>query len=189
MGGLTKEYVLKRLGMFVLTVWLLILLITILHYASPPSYTWAHDVLRRAYYIPIVIAALRSGLSGGLIVAGVVSILYIPHAFFHHHHFDPARGMEKSLEMVLYFVVAAVAGYLSDSESRRSAQLQRSVEEQKNLTTQLARAGRLAALGEVVAGIAHEIKNPLHALAGTAEIVDAEIFGFVFEQPIIHELP
>jgi signal transduction histidine kinase len=33
------------------------------------------------------------------------------------------------------------------------------------------RAGRLAALGEVVAGIAHEIKNPLHALKGTAEVV------------------
>ncbi len=44
--------------------------------------------------------------------------------------------------------------------------------EQKRLTGQLVRAGRLSALGEVVAGIAHEIKNPLHSLSGTAEIVD-----------------
>ena len=69
-----------------LSVWLLLLAITVLHYASPSSYHWAHDLLRRAYYIPIVIAAMRSGLSGGLIVAGVVSALYLPHAFFHHHN-------------------------------------------------------------------------------------------------------
>ncbi len=158
-----------------ISVWLLIGAITVLHYASPSSATWAHDLLRRAYYIPIVIAAMGSGLRGGLFIAGVVSVLYIPHAFFHHLHFDPARGLEKSLEMVLYFVVASVAGYLSDLECRRREQLERAIAEQKSLTKQLARAGRLAALGEVVAGIAHEIKNPLHALAGTAEIVDPEI--------------
>lgn len=169
-----RLHLLKSRGVIV-SVWLLIGIITLLHYASPSSATWAHDLLRRAYYIPIVIAAMRSGLSGGLIVAALVSVLYIPHAFFHHLHFDPARGLEKSLEMVLYFVVASIAGHLSDLECRRRAQLEHAVEEQKSLTKQLARAGRLAALGEVVAGIAHEIKNPLHALAGTAEIVDPEI--------------
>lgn len=160
---------------YFLSVWFLLLIITVLHYASPSSYHWAHDLLRRAYYIPIVVAAMRSGLLGGIIVSGVLTVLYLPHAFFNHQHFDPARGIEKSLEIVLYFVVAGVAGYLSDLEFRRRIQLLRAVEEQKSLTTQLARAGRLAALGEVVAGIAHEIKNPLHALAGTAEIVDPEI--------------
>ena len=160
---------------YFLSVWFLLLIITVLHYASPSSYHWVHDLLRRAYYIPIVVAAMRSGLGGGIIVAGVLSGLYLPHAFFNHQHFDPARGIEKSLEIVLYFVVAGVAGYLSDQEFRRRIQLMRAVEEQKSLTTQLARAGRLAALGEVVAGIAHEIKNPLHALSGTAEIVDPEI--------------
>ena len=160
---------------FFLSVWLLIAVITVLHYTAPMHAHWAHDLLRRAYYLPIVIAAMRSGLKGGLITTAVVVAAYLPHAFFYHELMDPADGLEKSLEMVLYFGVAAVAGYLSDMEYRRRMQLKRSVEEQKNLTTQLVRAGRLAALGEVVAGIAHEIKNPLHALAGTAEIVDPEI--------------
>lgn len=157
------------------SVWLLILLITLLHYASPSSDHWAHDLLRRAYYVPIVIAAMRCGLKGGLIVTSLVVAAYLPHAFITHELIDPARGLEKSLEIVLYFVVAMVAGYLSDLEYRRSAELERAIEKQKRLTTQLTRADRLAALGEVVAGIAHEIKNPLHALAGTAEILDPEI--------------
>jgi two-component system sensor histidine kinase HydH len=47
--------------------------------------------------------------------------------------------------------------------------------EQQQMAEQLVRAGRLAALGELVAGIAHEIKNPLHTIKGTAEIVDEAI--------------
>lgn len=39
------------------------------------------------------------------------------------------------------------------------------------MESQLIRAGRLGALGELTAGIAHEIKNPLHAMKGTAEIL------------------
>ncbi|HEY7585931.1 MAG TPA: ATP-binding protein, partial [Candidatus Deferrimicrobiaceae bacterium] len=45
------------------------------------------------------------------------------------------------------------------------------LEEQRRIEMQLIRAGRLGALGEMTAGIAHEIKNPLHAMKGTAEIL------------------
>jgi signal transduction histidine kinase len=153
-------------------VWLPLAVITTFHYLTPHQYQWVHDILRRAYYIPIVIAAVRTGLFKGLIAAAVVTVAYLPHAFLAQHHFDPARGLEKALEIVLYFIVAAIAGYLSDKEHRRRLELQNALEEQRRLSDQLVRAGRLSALGEVVAGIAHEIKNPLHAMAGTAEIVD-----------------
>jgi signal transduction histidine kinase len=159
----------------ILSIWTLLLAITVLHYLSSPHQHWIHDLLRRAYYLPIVIAGMRSGLLGGLAISGVVTLAYIPHAFFDVERFDPAHGLEKSLEIILYFVVACVSGYLSDLEHRRRMQLQAAMDEQKSLTKQLVRAGRLAALGEVVAGIAHEIKNPLHSLAGTAEIVDPVI--------------
>jgi signal transduction histidine kinase len=119
-----------------------------------------------------VLGAFFLGLRGGLFAALVISVTYLPHAFIHPVHFDPARGLEKGLEIVLYFVVGGVAGYLADLELRRRVQLQEAVAEQQRLTKQLVRAGRLSALGEVVAGMAHEIKNPLHALAGTAEVVD-----------------
>ncbi len=153
-------------------VWLPVAAITAFHYGTSHEHHWVHDILRRAYYLPIVVAALRSGLLGGLIGAFAVTVAYLPHAFIMPHHFDPARSLEKALEIVLYFIVAAVAGYLTDLERKRRAQLQQSLDEQQRLTKQLVRAGRLSALGEVVAGIAHEIKNPLHSLAGTAEIVD-----------------
>ncbi len=159
----------------VLLVWLPIVVITVLHYGTEAQHMWVHDVLRRLYYLPIIFAAFLAGLRGGLIAAGVVSLSYLPHAFLRlgpMAHMDPADSLEKALEVVLYNLVAVVAGYLADSEWKRRAELEKALEEQRRLQRQLVRAGRLGALGEVVAGIAHEIKNPLHSLRGTAEIVD-----------------
>jgi len=153
-------------------VWLPVAAIGAFHYGTSHELGWIHDILRRAYYLPIVFAAMRVGLAGGLITAGVVTATYLPHAFLHPVRFDPAGGLEKGLEIALYFVVAGVAGYLTSKERRRARELEEALGEQRRLQQKLVRAGRLSALGEVVAGIAHEIKNPLHSLAGTAEVVD-----------------
>ncbi len=159
-------------------VWLPILLVSLSHYVTSSEVAWVHDVLRRLYYLPIIIAAAHSGLRGGLSAALIVSLTYLPHAFGHMGHLmhmDPADTLHKALEIVLYNVVGVVAGVLSDREQRRRAELEAALVEQQRLQTQLVRAGKLSALGELVAGVAHEIKNPLHALKGTAEIVDAVI--------------
>ena len=168
----------------VLGVWLPIVVIGVLHYGTGAQHHWVHDILRRAYYLPIVVAALLLGLRGGLVAALVVSLTYVPHAFLSPVHFDPAHGLEKVLELVLYHVVGGVAGTLAGLERRRRVELQRAIDEQQRLTGQLVRAGRLSALGEVVAGMAHEIKNPLHALAGTAEVVDPLIHQDAEERPL-----
>ena len=162
------------LQMWVL-VWLPTIAITALHFSTGPELHWLHDVLRRLYYLPILLAAFSTGLRGGLFASLLVAAAYAPHAFTHLAHRDPAVTLEKVLEMVLYLVVGVVSGILVDRERRRQVQLQEALEEQRRTADQLVRAGRLAALGELVAGIAHEIKNPLHALKGTAEVVDEAI--------------
>jgi len=91
---------------------------------------------------------------------------------------DPADALEKGLEIILYNIVAVVAGLLVDRERRERRRQERlatrlgdALAEQRRIEAQLIRAGKLGALGEMTAGIAHEIKNPLHALKGTAEIL------------------
>ena len=41
----------------ILVAWIPCLLITVLHYRTLAEYAWAHDVLRRLYYLPILFAA------------------------------------------------------------------------------------------------------------------------------------
>jgi len=161
-----------------LSAWIPCLVITILHYATGAHHAWGHDVLRRLYYLPILFAAFAGGLRGGVTISVFASLVYLPHAFTSLLVQDPADALEKGLEILLYNIVAIVAGMLVDRERREREQQERlatrlgeALAEQRRIETQLIRAGKLGALGEMTAGIAHEIKNPLHALKATAEIL------------------
>jgi signal transduction histidine kinase len=161
-----------------LAAWLPCLAITALHYGSPSHHGWLHEVLRRLYYLPILFAGFAEGVRGGITLSVFASAVYFPHAFTSLAARDPADALVKGLEILLYNVVAVVAGLLVDRErgerrkqERLARELAEALAEQRRIEAQLIRAGRLGALGELTAGIAHEIKNPLHALKGTAEIL------------------
>ncbi len=162
----------------ILSAWLPCLVITVLHYRIPTHHGWIHDVLRRLYYLPILFAAFSEGVRGGISLSVFASLIYFPHAFTSLVSRDPADALEKGLEILLYNIVAVVAGLLVDREHREREKQERlakelsdALTEQRRIESQLIRAGRLGALGELTAGIAHEIKNPLHAMKGTAEIL------------------
>lgn len=163
-------------------LWVPIIVISVAHYSTGAAHHWAHDILRRLYYIPIVVGAFLFGLRGSLAVSVVASLIYSPHAFTHMFEHDPGGPLEKLLEIVLYNLVALITGILADrehAERRRqeatSEQLRETLSEMKSVEQQLIRAGRLQSLGELTAGLAHEIKNPLASLKGTAEILSDEI--------------
>jgi len=53
---------------------------------------------------------------------------------------------------------------------------------------QLARADRLASLGEMAAGIAHEIKNPLAGIYGAAQVLSREFSGKDPRKEVVDEM-
>jgi two-component system sensor histidine kinase HydH len=158
--------------------------VSLLHYFTPLHLHYLHDIFQRFYYLPIILAALWFGFRGGFACALLVSVVYAPHILFQWGG-GLALEMEKYLEIVMYNVVGGVTGLLAQRERARNLELQRTadgLEESYNklqaqseriiaIEEQLRRAEKLSTLGEMAAILAHEIRNPLGSIRGTAEIL------------------
>ncbi len=134
-----------------------VLALTVGHYAAPTHDPFWHDLFRRLYYLPIILAGFRYGLRGGLITAGFISLFFLPHVLMTRTTLA-RQASEAVFEVPLYAVVGAVTGLLSDRQRRADASLRR--------------AERLKTLGQMAAGMAHEVKNPLAAVRSAAQMLD-----------------
>jgi len=148
--------------------------LTIGHYVAPTHDPFWHDLFRRLYYLPIILAAFRYGLGGGLATSILVSLLFLPHVLMTRAMLL-RQASEAVFEIPLYLVVGVVTGILSDRQRKANESLRR--------------AERLRTLGEMAAGMAHEVKNPLAAIRSSAQILaghatgkDAEFAGIVVSE-------
>ncbi len=158
--------------------------ITALHYLTTTEREALHDIYRRLYYVPIVLGGLWFSLRGGIALAVFASLLYLPHIFLHWGH-HPSIRVEQYLEIVLYNLIGFMTGFFAARERRLKelaqqsagqleesyAKLRDQADQILEIEEQLRRADRLSALGELSAGMAHEIRNPLGSIRGTAEIL------------------
>jgi two-component system NtrC family sensor kinase len=96
---------------------------------------------------------------------------------------EPRPFTEKQIELVITFAdQAAIAIHnvrLFDELQARTRELTRSLEDLRNAQDRLVQTEKLASLGHLTAGIAHEIKNPLNFInnfsALSAELVEEMI--------------
>jgi signal transduction histidine kinase len=164
----------------VVVLFAIIFAISLLHYQTPTSYLWVHTFLERAYYVPLLLMALWYGWRGGILAAVVIGLLYIPHIEM-AWRMHPEYSATQWVEVGMFFIISALTGVLADHEraQRRRAeqmatQLAKVNVDLQSSFTMLRRADRLSAMGELAAGLAHEIRNPLGAIDGAIQILTRE---------------
>ena len=163
---------------------LIVIAIGLLHYFTPGYMIFYHDMFRRLSYFPIVLGAIWFGFWGGLVLAILSSIAFIPHVLLYFGQ-ETGTYLSELTEIILYLAAGTVTGFIAGRESllrRRYKELSEKLEKSYDklhretqllleVEEQLSAAQKFSALGQLSASLAHEIKNPLSSIRGTAEIL------------------
>ena len=162
--------------------------IGLFHALTPGHMIFYHDTYRRLSYFPIAVGAVFFGLWGGISLAVVSCLAFVPHLFLFWARGPEAYYSELS-EIMFYLAAGIVIGLISSRENRLREkyktlseklaisyerlhdQASRLLEAEK----QLGESQKLSMLGHVSASLAHELKNPLASIKGAAEILADEL--------------
>ena len=162
----------------VATIGAALVILTVFHWKTVDARPLLHELSQRLYYLPIVYAAYRYGLRGGLTAALATVVLFTPHLYLHLNDAETFRN--QVAELIMFVLVGAATGSLSALQRREhrryvetADKLQKAYDELKETTDQLLLADRLASLGQLSAVLAHEIRNPLASIKGSVEVLES----------------
>jgi two-component system, NtrC family, sensor histidine kinase HydH len=146
------------------------------------------------YFLPVVSAAIYFGAVGSLVWTTVASLAYLSLLIPVWQDYDLGTTGSTILTIrILFFYVAAILVNRFSVENRRqlgrlqafSDKLEETNRQLQRAEAEARRAERLAALGQLSAGLAHEIRNPLGVIKGSADMLNRKVAG---SEPLVAEL-
>ena len=136
------------------------------------------------YYLPVVTAALYFGPWGTLGWTLLTSAAYCSFLYpaLQEYELTDAGIAQLALRISFFFLAAMLVNRFAQDSRRQTHRYQVLAEQLAETNRQLEqaqaearRSERLAALGQLSAGLAHEIRNPLGVIKGSAEMLNQKL--------------
>lgn len=129
--------------------------------------------------LPIVTAATSLNVGAALLASAAASGVYLSFLLFIDwkggQYIDPDQQHALTLRILLLALVGVLVNSLAQVLRGQNAKLRTAAEELAEASRQLRRSERLAALGQLSAGLAHEIRNPLGTIKASAEMLTKNV--------------
>jgi signal transduction histidine kinase len=142
--------------------------------------------------LPVVSAATALGLVGTLVFTALTGAAYLSFLLFLGERFILENPEVLFYRVVCLFMMGNLANTLAQALRERSDQYRRAAEHLTEANRQVLeaqeavrRSDRLAALGQLSAGLAHELRNPLGTIRASAEMLSRQVSA---ENEVVREV-